>query len=178
MASVTQSADLLRFIRYINVNVEGEVVMNVVDDTPNFISRFYTPHFRTNKISSNILDLIADNSIAEINKSLSKDCLTYKFLHSGLKLTDPYIYSLAQVVILESFALIYAIEEQPTLYKSIEESDVQTTRENVKYICDYLGENSQYTDIIMDLHSMDVALGYIQKQIPLIQGGVPINGTI
>lgn len=177
-ANVSQSADLMRFIRYLNVNVNGDIVTNVIDDEQNFISKFYTPHFRANKISATILDLIADNNIGETNKSLSKDSLTYKFLNSGLKLTDPYIYSLAQVVILESFALIYAIEEQPTLYKNIQESDIATTRETVKYICDYLGENSAYTDLIMDLHSMDVALGYIQKQLPLIQGGLEINGTL
>lgn len=177
-ANIYQSADLLRFIRYLKADINGEIVTNVIDDETNFISRFYTPHFRVNKISSTLLDLIADNNIGEINKELSEDSLTYKFLHSGLKLTDPYIYSLAQVVILESFALIYAIEEQPELYKHIQESDIQETRESVKYICDYLGEKSQYVSIIMDLHSMDVALGYIQKQIPIIQGGLPVNGTI
>lgn len=44
MATVYQSADLLRFFRYLNVNVQGDVVSNVIDDQPNFISRFYTPH--------------------------------------------------------------------------------------------------------------------------------------
>ena len=60
----------------------------------------------------------------------------------------------------------------------INESDVKQTRENVKYLVDYLGEKKDYTDIVMDLHSMDIALGYIQEQIPLIQGGLPVNGTI
>ncbi len=48
----------------------------------------------------------------------------------------------------------------------------------MKYLVDYLGEKKDYTDIVMDLHSMDIALGYIQEQIPLIQGGLPVNGTI
>ena len=99
-------------------------------------------------------------------------------MKSGLRLTAPDIYQLAQIVVLESFALIYAIEEKPEMFKMINESDVKQTRENVKYLVDYLGEKKDYTDIVMDLHSMDIALGYIQEQIPLIQGGLPVNGTI
>lgn len=178
MATVYQSADLLRFFRYLNVNVQGDVVSNVIDGQPNFISRFYTPHTRVNKISSTLLDIVKDNNISETNKELSKDSLTYKFLKSGLRLTAPDIYQLAQIVVLESFALIYAIEEKPEMFKMINESDVKQTRENVKYLVDYLGEKKDYTDIVMDLHSMDIALGYIQEQIPLIQGGLPVNGTI
>lgn len=178
MSTVYQSADLLRFFRYINVDIEGEVVSNVIDDSPNFISRFYTPHTRVNKISSTLLDIVRDNNISETNKELSQNSLTYKFLKSGLKLTAPDIYQLAQIVVLESFALIYAIEEKPDLLKMINESDVKQTRENVKYLIDYLGEKKDYTSIVMDLHSMDVALGYIQEQLPLIQGGLPVNGTI
>ncbi len=89
MATVYQSADLLRFFRYLNVNVQGDVVSNVIDDQPNFISRFYTPHTRVNKISSTLLDIVKDNNISETNKELSKDSLTYKFLKSGLRLTAP-----------------------------------------------------------------------------------------
>lgn len=40
-ANIYQSADLMRFIRYINVDATGEVVTNVIDDELNFISRFY-----------------------------------------------------------------------------------------------------------------------------------------
>lgn len=178
MAQVEQSADLLRFFRYLNVDVEGEVVANVIDDSPNFISRFYTSHTRVNKISSTLLDIVRDNNISETNKSLSENSITYKFLKSGLKLSAPYIYELAQIVVLESFALIYAIDESPEMYKMINESDVKQTRENVKYLIDYLGGAKDYTDIVMDLQSMDVALGYIQEQIPVIQGGLAVNGTI
>ncbi|CAD0299968.1 Phage protein [Enterococcus phage 156] len=178
MEKVEQSADLLRFFRYLNVDISGEVVANVIDDQPNFISRFYTPHTRVNKISSTLLDIVRDNDIGETNKALSKDSLTYKFLKSGLKLSSPRIYELAQIVVLESFALIYAIEEEPEMFKMINESDVKQTRENVKYLIDCLGGAKDYTGIVMDLQSMDVALGYIQEQVPLIQGGLPVNGTI
>ena len=168
----------MRFIRYIQVDELGDVVTNVIDDEPNFISRFYTPQFRVNKISSDILAFINDNDIGELNVQLSKDSLTYKLLISGLKLSAPYMYQLAQTVVLECFALIYAIEENQDMFRYIDEDDVKTTRENVKYIIDYMGENKDYTDIIMDLHSVDVALGYIQKQIPVIQGGLDTNGTV
>lgn len=177
-ANIYQSADLMRFIRYINVDATGEVVTNVIDDELNFISRFYTPQFRVNKVSSSILTLINDNEIGEINKQLSKDSLTYKLLNSGLKLSAPYVYQLAQTVVLECFALIYAVEEDQSMFKYIDEEDVKVTRENVKYIIDYMGENKDYTEIVMDLHSVDVALGYIQKQVPVIQGGLEVDGTI
>lgn len=177
-ANLYQSTDLMRFIRPLKVNVAGDLVTNVIDDELNFISRFYTPHFRVNQISSTILDMIYDNNITEVNKQLSKDSLTYKLQMSGLSIMAPEMYKLSRLVVLECFALIYAIEEEQELFKYIDEQDVMNTRENVKYLVDYLGEQKDYIDIVMDLHSVDVALGYIQKQIPLIQGELEVNGTI
>jgi len=178
MKKVYQSTDLMRFIKTMNISTDGKIVTNILDEEPNYISRFFTPKLQVNKLSSNILDLLESEEIQEVNTDLSQDTVTKKILDSDLKLTNSYVYKLCQAVVLECFALIYAIEERPELMQYIDEKDIQLTRENTKYVIDNLGSDNQYTSIVEDLINMDIALGYIQKQLKMIQGGLPDYGTI
>lgn len=168
----------MRFIKYLNVDENGGITRNILDDTPNYVSRFYTPQMQVSKTSSNILDIIKTENITEVNTELTEDTVTKKLLDSDLKLMNPYVYQLAQTIVLECFSLIYSLEESPEMMKYIEESDIQQTRENIQYIADCLGDNKDYSEIVTDLHSMDIALGYIQKQVPLIKEELPNYGTI
>lgn len=178
MKKVYQSTDLMRFIKTMNISTDGKIVTNILDEEPNYISRFFTPNLQVNKLSSNILDLLESEEIQEVNTDLSQDTVTKKILDSDLKLVNSYVYKLCQSVVLECFSLIYAIEERPELMQYIDEKDIQLTRENTKYVIDNLGSDNQYTSIVEDLTNMDIALGYIQKQLKMIQGGLPDYGTI
>ena len=62
--------------------------------------------------------------------------------------------------------------------KYIDTADVNLTRQNVKYLLDYLGDDERYSEITIDLQSMDVALGYVGAQIPLIKKELRNNGTL
>lgn len=178
MKKVYQSTDLMRFIKTMNISTDGKIVTNILDEEPNYISRFFTPNLQVNKLSSKILDLLESEEIQEVNTDLSQDTVTKKILDSDLKLVNSYVYKLCQAVVLECFSLIYAIEERPELMQYIDEKDIQLTRENTKYVIDNLGSDNQYTSIVEDLTNMDIALGYIQKQLKMIQGGLPDYGTI
>lgn len=178
MKKVYQSTDLMRFIKTMNISTDGKIVTNILDEEPNYISRFFTPNLQVNKLSYNILDLLESEEIQEVNTDLSQDTVTKKILDSDLKLVNSYVYKLCQSVVLECFSLIYAIEERPELMQYIDEKDIQLTRENTKYVIDNLGSDNQYTSIVEDLTNMDIALGYIQKQLKMIQGGLPDYGTI
>lgn len=177
--SRSQSSDLLRFIQYLNIDSYGNVITNVIDDEePNFISRFYTPHFRVNKVSEKVLERIQDKDIVANNTTLDKDSLTYKLTQTGLKLSAPKIYQLAQATVLDAFSLIYTIEEERELIKYFEQEDIQQTRESVQYLIDYLGNDQKYSSIAMDFMGMDTALGYIQGQVPLLKKEQREEGSI
>lgn len=173
-----QSADLMKFISYLKIDINNKVIENVIDKEPNYISRFYTPKLVVSSLASRLLMIINNDKFIETNKSLSADTLTVKMLNSGLRLSNPYVYNLAQTVVLESFALIFMIEEDMTLLKFIDSTDVAQIRQNVKYILDNLGSDDRYMSITKDLQNMDVALGYIEAQIPLMKQELKNNGTI
>ena len=160
------------------VNPDGTVITNVIDTTPNYISRFYTPKLVISSLSSNILSVLNQDDFFQTNRALSESTLTMKFLKSSLKLESPFVYTLAQTTILEAFALLYSLKEKPELMKYIDTADVNLTRQNVKYLLDYLGDDERYSEITIDLQSMDVALGYVGAQIPLIKKELRNNGTL
>lgn len=168
--SSTQSSDLLRFMDRLNIDAGGNLITNVLDEEgPNFVSRFYTPHFKVNNISEKVFQMIQYNDIIGDNRGLDRNSMTYKLVQSGLKLEDPKIYQLAQACVLDAFSLIYAIEEEESLIKYMDEEDILHTRETVQYLIDYMGSEDRFSSLVMDLMSMDTALGYIQGQVPILK---------
>lgn len=171
MKNVTQSSDLMRFISTLTIDPEGNIVTNVIDnEEPNFVSRFYTPHLRVSPLGADISAKVNFGEIEQSGKKLSNNTLVIQIINSGLKLKNPKMYRLAQSIILDCFAVVYAVEENVQLLVGIEPKDLAQTRENVKYLIDYLGGDEDYIEIIENLHSLSVAIGYVEHQLPLMRG--------
>lgn len=161
----------MRFISTLNIDLEGGVILNVIDtEEPNFISRFYTPHLKVSQLGADISNKINLSEIEQSSKQLNNNTLTIKLINSGLALENPYMYKLAQSILLDSFAVVYAIEEDATLLQGIEVKDLTQTRTNVKYLIDYLGDKEDYVEIVERLHNLSVAVGYIENQLPILRG--------
>lgn len=172
MSKVTQSSDLMRFISTLNIDPEGDVILNVIDtEEPNFISRFYTPQLKVSEAGSRVSDKINLKEIQQTGKQLNNNTLTIMLINSNLSIIHPYMYKLAQSIILDSFALVYAIEEDNSLLRMLESKDLLQTTQNIKYLIDFLGDKDEYVDIVERLHSLSVAVGYIENQLPLLKGG-------
>lgn len=166
----TQSSDLLRFIRSINISNQGEIIRNVLDnEEPNFVSRYFTPKLTVTGASKKVQSRIISGEIKQKSRKLSNNTLTINLINSDLKLTRPYLYMVAQGIILDAFTIVYVIEDAKEWLVDIEQKELKQTRANIKYLIDALGGDERYTTIIKDLHDLNVAIGYIESQLPLLK---------
>lgn len=173
-----QSPELLRFMRAVSTDYSGTVYTNVIDGTPSYFTRFYTPQLKVSMLSNKVLDYINTQDIQENAMSLKSDTLTYLIRTSDLRDTNVYIYNLLQTIILESFSIVYTLEEKPTLLKYVEKSDLGQTKENISYCIDALSGVDTYNSIVEQLNSLYIAIGYLYASIEAIKESVLNNGQI
>ncbi|QIG60849.1 putative assembly chaperone [Listeria phage vB_Lino_VEfB7] len=175
---VYQSSDLMRFITGLKVNPDNTIVVNILDQQSPFISRFYTPKLILSSLSVKLIPELQGVNIIQTNKALSKNTVTAKISASRLKIEAPYMYLIAQSIVMECFALIYSIEEKQDMLRYIEVGEVKQVRDNINYLADYLADKPEYSSIVTDLHDMEIAVGYIENQIPIIQREIRLNGSL
>lgn len=161
--------ELLRFISNIKLDNNNNLILNLLDTTPSFVTRFYTPNFSVSVLASNVLAKLERNTILASSVQLANSNLVHKVNTSGMKLKRPDIYLLLRTVVLETFSLIYTIREDNSLIKYLSLDEIKLTRANLRYILTEIGADEAYSPIIQDLHNLDIALGYIQAQVPVIK---------
>lgn len=162
-------ASLIRFISSFDVDPDNTVVGTALDSA-DFISRFYTPQLKVSTLASRLLDSLEVDELRQRNISLDKDSLVYKIQASDLRTAKPYTYALAKTVALECFSILHAVESKQELLKYLDMDDIKTARTNLKYILDDLGDAQKYSNMTGDIGRLDIALGYIQAQVPTLRG--------
>lgn len=165
-----QPAALLRFISAFDINPDNTIVSNVLDKEATFVSRFYTPNMKVSVLSTKVLKDLETKDILVVNRTLNPDSLTGQIINSSLRVRNPAIFQLAKTVILESFSLVYSINDSPELLEFIDADEIATARINVKYIIDALGKDPDYIKMSQNLSELDISLGYIQAQVPVLKG--------
>ncbi len=166
-----QAADLLRFISGITTDLVGGIVTNVVDEQPNYISRFYTPQLVVTSLSNQVVTLLSSNYFEKTNTNVAESTLTYELMNSDLKTRSPYLYNLCQAAILDSFSLVYTLQENPDMVKYLESSDLKQCMQNISYITDALGLLDAYTEIVSNFQSLYIAIGYIDSSLANLKAG-------
>lgn len=169
---VRHPAALIRFMSYLDVDPDNVIMSNVIDQEPNFISRFYTPNLRVSPLAAKVLAALHTDTFLTINRDVSADSLIGQLTASNLRTENPYVYQLTQTIVLEAFSLVYAIEDREELVKYINADDINRVRINLKYVLDAIGKDHKYTSLIENIQELDVTLGYIEAQVPVIKGGV------
>lgn len=173
----TQPSGLLRFIQSVNISNQGEIIRNVLDtEEPNFVSRYYTPKLTVTGVSKKVQAKINTGEIKQNNKRLTNNTLTIHLMNSDLKLSRPYLYTVAQGIILDAFAIVYTIEEDKDLLAEVEQRELTQTRTNIRYLIDALGGEEKYQEIVKGFHELNVAIGYIENQLPILKEGE--HGTL
>lgn len=161
--------ELLRFISNIKLDSNNNLILNLLDTTPSFVTRFYTPNFSVSVLATNVLAKLERDTILSSNVQLASSNLIYKINTSGMKLKRPDIYLLLRVAVLETFSLIYTIREDNDLIKFISVEEIKAVRVNLRYILTEIGAVEDYATIVEDVQNLDVVLGYIQAQVPVIK---------
>lgn len=163
--------ELLRFITDLSISSSGKVSVNEIDEdnVEDHESEFYQPTYSVSALSRILHHDLKRGRIKGENETLPKDSVTKIVRESTLKEDAKNMYVLTKMCVLESFSIVYHMDEDPSKLRYLSPKDVRRTRENIRYIIDFLGTKEEHRSMIPAFREMDIALGYIEYQIDVIQ---------
>lgn len=162
--------ELLRFVTPITYTEEGRLVITAKDKEQTYFSNFYDPVLAVNIQAQEFLNRIKRNEIEGEAKSLSSDAFILAVNKTPLKYNDKFVYLICQLVVLEMVSLQYSIEEDTSLMNYINESTINNTYKNIKYLIAYFSGKPEYNNILLGLEQMLIDVGYLKQQAPVIKG--------
>lgn len=166
----TYSSEYLRFISSFEIAPNNDVVYNTLDKEAEFVSRYYIPRLKVSELASFVLRDIYSEKIRPVKQKTKKGTLLDIVKSSGMKEKDDRIYQLCKIIGLEIFSMWYAIEHQTEYRKYFSQREVRQVRNNILFVLDVIGDEEDYLELIILLHELDIHVGYIQGQVPVIKG--------
>lgn len=133
--------------------------------TVQYTSTLYTPSFSVSALARLTLEDIQRNKIELINVPLDPRTIVSQVMNSDLATYNPRVYVLVCAVVLESFALLYNLEERNTNIQYVTKKDILKMKQNVNYIADYFGTERKYRTMIETLRDIDISIGYLENQV-------------
>lgn len=167
---VEQTTGLISFIGGIKGDYDNNIIRNTLDDKVSFVSRYYTPTLRLSTLSMNILKEINEDRIKMSPVDFNDNTIVTKVRDTDIKSQAPRMYLIIQTIVLEAYAIVNCFLENPSSLKYLSKKDVQIVRENINYVCDYLGDFEDYISVVSELRELDINFGYIENQIEVIKG--------
>jgi hypothetical protein len=166
--TITQPADLVRFISNIPVMNDGSIPQNILSDGILFSSAMFTPVWALSVFTRETMGILTDGTIQQVNTPLDSNTVIYKALNSDLSTAMPAIYVLLRATCLEAFSFLYSVDYAPQNLKYVTAKDFQNIKTNIKYITDYLSTDEKYYSMISPLRDMVIAFGYVENQTKVI----------
>lgn len=165
---IQQPSELIRFISGIPVLNDGTVPVNTLDSEAAFKSDLYTATYAVSSIARITQDVLNSDKIEVVDVQLEPGTIIKQALNSDLASYAPSIYLLVRMTVLESFALLYHIENDTENLQYVSTRDIKRIRENLNYIADYMGTEPKYYSMIEVLRHTNISFGYLQHQIDVI----------
>lgn len=166
--TITQPADLVRFISNIPVLNDGTIPQNVLSDGIIFNSAMFTPVWSLSIFTRETMGILTDGTIQLVNAPLDTNTIISMALNSDLSTTMPAIYVLLRATCLEAFSFLYSVDYAPQNLKYVTTQDFQNIKTNIKYIADYFSTEEKYYSMISPLRDMIIAFGYVENQTTVI----------
>jgi hypothetical protein len=160
--------DLLRFVSTVPVLSDGTIPVNTIETNESFVSTMYDSAPAVSVVARIVKKDIEDGKLEASTSALGSDTIVYKALNSDLATYAPNIYTLLRAVALESFSVLYTIENNPEDLQYMSSADIRRARNNLSYIADYMSTEEKYYTLIEDLRTMNIAFGYMENQIDVI----------
>lgn len=176
MEKYTLPEELYRFIYYVSIGPDGTIFTNKLDSDQTFVSRYYTPNLKVGALAKKFMEKLRIGKNFDTTKIYDSTSFVGRLADSGLRIQYPMVYSVMQAILIEATAIVYACDFDKELLNHIEEADFRLARENIKYVNDAIGGQDDYAEFISNLHEMEIAIGYIEKQVPMIQKEVESHG--
>lgn len=165
MVQYRQNKYLMSFLKGLKVRDNGEIRYNPLDDELPVLSQYFTPQFKVSQLAVTVKELIDDKESFEATSSIPEPPLVNRLRRSELKYSNRRVYSLIQATFLESFAILYAIDNNPQLVKRVNKEDMENIHNNINYVAEILGDNHDYADVIKALRQINADILYIMSRM-------------
>jgi hypothetical protein len=165
--AIQKPLDLVRFVSDIPVLSDGTIPINTMDGRELYYSYMYEPVYNLSAIARITQNVLNSDKIEVVNVRLEPNTIVSQALNSDLAAYEPNIYLLLRAVVLESFALLYHMEEDSGKLQYVSSKDIQKMKTNINYIADYFGSEDKYYHMIETMRTMNISLGYLENQISL-----------
>lgn len=173
-----QPANLIRFIASLDIKPNNVVYLNGLDMKFDFVSRFYTPHISISVLANNVLRDIATGMVPTTVLQNTEYGILRDIEESGIKTINRSMYTLIRIVLLETFSIVYTLNDKQNFIRYVEIDAIDDLRQNIKYLIDALGKDNRYSKITQSLQILLTDLGYIQAAIPEMKERWRIDGTL
>lgn len=164
------SADLYRFIGGLSLDGTGVVIENLLDQKVTYVSKHFTSNLKVSTIAVKVKPKIVITGDNVYNNTASTSSLLYMLQHTTLAVTAPDIYRYCQAVMLDLVAILYAYEDDPTLFDDLTEADIDNTISNALFLQDYFSGYEEYADIATQFTECVVELGVLKNYLGSVQG--------
>lgn len=163
-----QPVDLIRFISNIPVTEEGAIPINTIESEPLFQSDLFKPSFFLTILARMGQNIIKSGKIEVRDIPLGDHTIVSKAINTDISSYEPRLYLLLRATVLESFSLVYYIEQEQQALQYVTQKDIQRIRENINYLADYMSTVPKYRFMIDTMRTMNISLGYLEHQIEVI----------
>ena len=92
-------------------------------------------------------------------------------LHSSIPDKSQVVFRLASTVVLETYALDFAITEQPYFTQYTSTKEVQKVMDNCGIVADWLGDHEEFYSFIPRFRQLYTGLGYLRNQLSTVYWG-------
>lgn len=161
MVQYKQSGKLLSFMGTLPLGNDGTILYNpLVESIPNE-SDFFAPTYTVTAMATQVHSLINQEGVFERVTTLEPPEEVEAMRTSPIKYTDNRLYTLLQSIVLESFATLYAIDNDELLLDNIDSSDMENIHNSINYAIEELGKLPGYSDVILFLRQCNSDILYV-----------------
>jgi hypothetical protein len=162
------SAELVRFVSSIPILNDGTIPTNSIDSGSTFASTLYDATYSLSVVARLTQDLIKNDKIELVSGETDSTTIVHRALNSDLSSYTPTIYLLLKSVVLESFSILYMMDNDPVNLQYVSAKDIRRVRQNVNFIADYFSTEPKYYHMIENMRDINISFGYIENQIDVI----------
>ena len=163
-----QPRGVINLMNTVEINPDRTIVLPSLDNTVYPESKLHTPVYRVSELAKKVQKLLNNGTFTPTQEQLTSEFLL-AIKNNKRRYTQPRVYILMHMVLLESFAVLYAIDNEPLWAKDITKGDAHVFHANLNYVLEVLGgerENSllieKYREMETDtLYSISVLGGVI-----------------
>lgn len=166
--------EFISFTTSIEIDENNFLIENRLDSDFELISRYYTPQNRINEATRQVVTEFKRQHKEFKGHNLEEGRLAYNVLRSNIlheyKKLTPYF----RLVLLESYVITLVTQEPNSYIKYVEDTDISNIQESIKYVLNILGMDLRYKEIIKQLNDLNIDLGYIKAQLPVIHNDLKV----